>query len=151
MPPLQQRYICHKLILFYKIRLDLTPSYLTPPLPPLSSSSGYPFTKLFYPVPLVKKASTLSGFIPRAIILWNDLPGTVQQLRCISVFKRKLKSLLKLSFASYSIITFTFNDSYCSPFLYPASPSLFFPYSLFYFTTGTPPDKYLYFSVIPYK
>ena len=96
MPSLQQRFAYHTLVLFYKLHSHRAPLYLTSLLPSLSSNSGYPFRKLSYPVPLVKKTSTLSSFIPRSIILWNDLPSFVQQSRSISIFKTRLRSHLKL-------------------------------------------------------
>ena len=79
LPPLKNRFNYHTLVLFYKIRQNLAPKYLCSLVPDLSSTtSGYSFRKFSYPVPLTKKSATLESFLPRAIILWNDLPTNVQ-------------------------------------------------------------------------
>ena len=69
LPQLQQRFDYHTLVLFFKIKSNLAPPYLTERLPQLSSHCGYNFRKNLYPVPAVKKSSTLTSFFPRSIIL----------------------------------------------------------------------------------
>ena len=91
LPPLNKRFNYHTLVMFYKIHQKLAPSYLCSLVPPLTSStSGYPFRKSSYPVPFVRKTATLQSFLPRAIILWNDLPNDVQASKTLSTFKSRL-------------------------------------------------------------
>ena len=66
LPQLQQRFDYHTLVLFFKIKSNLAPPYLTELLPQLSSHCGYNFQKNLYPVPAVKKSSTLTSFFPRS-------------------------------------------------------------------------------------
>ena len=87
----------HTLVLFYKIRQNLAPKYLCTLVPDLSSTtSGYSFRKFSYPVPLTQNSATLESFLPRAIILWNDLPTNVQSSKTLSTFKTKLRVHLSL-------------------------------------------------------
>ena len=97
LPPLKNRFNYHTLVLFYKIRQNLAPKYLCSLVPDLSSTtSGFSFRKFSYPVPLTKKSATLESFLPRAIILWNDLPTNVQSSKTLSTFKTKLRVHLSL-------------------------------------------------------
>ena len=93
LPPLEKRFKYHTLVLFYRIRSNLAPAHLSSILPPLTSStSGYPFRKLSYPVPYTRKSSTLASFLPRAIILWNALPKEIQLSKSLSLFKKELRA-----------------------------------------------------------
>ena len=95
--PLKNRFNYHTLVLFYKIRQNLAPKYLCSLVPDLSSTtSGYSFRKFSYPVPLTKKSTTLESFLPRAIILWNDLPTNVQSSKARSRPLAKLRVHLSL-------------------------------------------------------
>ena len=97
LPPLTlKRFDYHTLILFYKIKSNLAPAYLTELLPSPSHNSGHTFRKELYPVPLVKKSSSLSSFLPRSIILWNtsSLLSELQKSSSLSTFKSALKSHL---------------------------------------------------------
>ena len=85
-PPLQKRFDFHTLVLFYKMRKNLTPSYLSSLMPSPSSTSGYQFHREPYAVPAVSKISSLASFIPRSIILWNTLPSSVQSAKTVSQF-----------------------------------------------------------------
>ena len=96
LPPLQTRFDYFTLMLFYKIRMRLSPQSLQNMLPNPSSHSGYQFRKLSYPVPKVKKSLTLASFFPRAIILWNDLPANLHSINTLSKFKSELRKHLKL-------------------------------------------------------
>ena len=58
MPPLQRRFDYHALLLFYKIRSEVAPTYLSSSLLPPLSSSSYKLRKMSYPVPKVSKKST---------------------------------------------------------------------------------------------
>ena len=97
LPPLKKRFEYHTLTLFFKMKHQMVPQYLSSLVPaPTSESSRYSFRKLSYPVPLVSKTSTLNSFLPRAIILWNSLPAAFQDIKTLAHFKFKLKSFLKL-------------------------------------------------------
>ena len=54
-------------------------------------------SKIFLPCPPHKKSATLESFLPRAIILWNDLPTNVQSSKTLSTFKTKLRLRLHVS------------------------------------------------------
>ena len=66
-------------------------------LPDPTSRSGYNFRKSSYPVPTVSRTSTLTSFLPRAIILWNGLPADLQLLTTSNSFKSALEKYLKLT------------------------------------------------------
>ena len=53
--PLQKRFDFHTLVLFYKMRKNLTPSCLSSLMPSPSSTSGYQFRREPYLVPAVSK------------------------------------------------------------------------------------------------
>ena len=91
LPPVKKRFDQHTLILFYKIKSNLAPAYLTELLPSPSHNSGHTFRKELYPVPLVKKSSSLSSFLPRSIILWFSLPSELQKSSSLNTFKSALK------------------------------------------------------------
>ena len=55
LPPLQKRFDFHTLVLFYEMRKNLTPSYLSSLMPSPSPTSGYQFRREPYPVPAVSK------------------------------------------------------------------------------------------------
>ena len=58
--PLEKRFEYHTLVLFYRVRANLAPTYLSSLVPPLTSTkSGYSFRKESYPVPLTKKICIL--------------------------------------------------------------------------------------------
>ncbi len=97
LPPLARRFEYHTLILFFKIRQKLSPSYLNEILPEtFSQTTPYNLRKSVYPVPMLTKKSTYSDFFPRSIILWNGLPIQVQQSCSLSTFKVKIRSHLHL-------------------------------------------------------
>ena len=95
LPQFQQRFDYHTLVLFFKIKLNLAPPYLTELLPQLSSNCGYNFRKNLYPVPAVKKSPTLTSFFPRSIFLSNRLPSDIQSSTSLPKFKAVLRAYLK--------------------------------------------------------
>ena len=96
LPPVQTRFNYHTLMLFFKIRMQLSPQNLQNCLPNPSSESGYSFRKKSYPIPKVKRSATLASFFPRSIILWNDLPADLHFITSLSEFKSQLRKHLKL-------------------------------------------------------
>ena len=97
LPPLAKRFEYHTLVLFYRVRANLAPTYLSSLVPPLTSTkSGYSFRKKSYPVPLTKKTASLNSFLPCAIISWNALPAEVQCSKTLLTFKNRLRGHLSL-------------------------------------------------------
>ena len=75
----------------------LSPMYLQRLLPQAcSTSSHYHLRGHNFPVPTVRSSCALKAFLPRSIILWNDLPPNIQALRTVASFKAALKKHLKL-------------------------------------------------------
>ena len=84
-------------ILQNKIKNKLSPMYLRRLLPrACSTSSHYHVRGHNFPVPTVRSSRALKDFLPRSIILWNDLPPDIQALRTVASFKSALKKHLKL-------------------------------------------------------
>ena len=84
-------------VLLYKIKNKPSPLYLRRLLPQAcSTSSHYHLRGHNFPVPTVRSSRTLKAFLPRSIILWNDLPPDIQALRTVASFKAALKKHLKL-------------------------------------------------------
>ena len=97
LPPLQKRFQFHSLVLLFKMRQKLSPRYLSSLLPEtMSTSSMCNLRKSSYPVPVVNKKSTLRSFLPRAIILWNDLPRDIHRTTSLEKFKTQLKFHLNI-------------------------------------------------------
>ena len=95
--PLQKRFDYHTPVMFYKIHSDNAPlAYLTSLLSPLSLSSGYTFGKMSYRFPAVKGTSTMDSFLPRGVVLWNELSMDIQQSSSTFIFKKRLRTHLKL-------------------------------------------------------
>ena len=100
LPPLKRRFDYHTLLLFYKIRSEVAPTYLSSFLHPPLSFSGYKLRKMSYPVPNVSTKSIILSFLPRPIMLWNDLPSELQKTPSLSIFKSRLRYRLNLKFSS---------------------------------------------------
>ena len=97
LPDLQKRFDFLTLILFFKIRNKKCPQYLHNWLPPMfKATTSYNLRSNRYPLPLVSKSSTLSCFLPRALMLWNDLPAQVQAAGSTALFKKALKKHFSL-------------------------------------------------------
>ena len=97
LPPFQRRVDYHTLLLFFKMKIRSTPHYLSSLIPLSTASlSGYSLRKTSFPVPVVSRKSTLSSFLPRAIILWNALPSTIHSTHTLFLFKKLLKEHLGL-------------------------------------------------------
>lgn len=98
LPALNTRLEYHTLLLFFKIRQNTTPSYLSAILPrTFNDSTTYRLRKMNYPFPGVRKTSSLNGFFPRAIEMWNNLPVQIQQSNSLQLFKRNLRAHLQLA------------------------------------------------------
>ena len=88
LPPFQRRFDCHTLLLFCKIRSEVAPTYLYSLLPPALSSSGYKLRKKLLPSPKYKQKSTLSSFLSRAIMPWNDLLSKLEKNSLTHYFQK---------------------------------------------------------------
>ena len=96
LPPLQTRFDYHSLVLLYKMRSSLAPPYLCTLLPQrASTTTGYSIRKSGYPVPATRKSSTLSSFVPRAIVVWNALPKEIQEFKTLTMFTTRLRTHLQ--------------------------------------------------------
>ena len=96
--PFNRRFCYHTLLLFFKIKNNISPSYLTSILPPsFKTTTPYSLRKTVYPVPYLTTQKTLQSFFPRSIILWNSLPAEVQNSSSIYILKRLLKEHLRIS------------------------------------------------------
>ena len=149
LPPLKKRFEYHTLTLFFKMKHQMVPQYLSSLVPaPTSESSRYSFRKLSYPVPLVSKTSTLNSFLPRAIILWNSLPAAFQDIKTLAHFKFQLKSFLKLiNLPFFPIFGLPFSPfiiffSFFSLFSFPIPIPIFCVILLLFFFQERSLDKY---------
>ena len=98
-------------------------------LPDPTSRSGYNFRKSSYPVPTVSRTSTLTFFLPRAIILWNGLPADLQLLTTSNSFKSALKKYLKLTWLyllflwnTFLVLSYPYDTSFCLVHTPPPPP-----------------------------
>ena len=92
MPALDQRLTCHTLILFFKIKTHLSPSYLSEILPQsFTRTTEYNLRGNNYPVPYLRRKKSYASFFPRAIVQWNNLPSDIQQSCSLGTFRQKLK------------------------------------------------------------
>jgi hypothetical protein len=91
---LKERRQRHKLLLYKKITLGMTPDYLTALLPPLvSATNPYPRRRpQERTVPTCRTETYRRSFFPSTTLLWNDLPLSAQNSQSISEFKRHLVS-----------------------------------------------------------
>ena len=94
----------HKLVMFYKMKNNLCPNYLSSLIPPnIGSSVRYNLrnvndtrsvhanTQLYY-----------NSFLPSAIREWNDLPRDIQDSSTVASFKTRLNSNIALPPPYYS-------------------------------------------------
>ena len=93
LPPLQNRFDSHFLVLLYKMRSSLAPPYLCSLLPQRASaaigdipseSQGTQFQQ--------QENHSLSSFVPRSIVLWNALPKEIQESNMLTKFKTQLRT-----------------------------------------------------------
>ena len=66
-----------------------------------------------FPIPTVRSFRALKAFLPSSIILWNDLPSDIQELRTVASFKAASKKHLKLymSFLTINAVEGSRHDS----------------------------------------
>ena len=111
LPSLQKRFDHFTLALFFKVRIHQAPNSLYILFPPPSSSPGYTFQKISYPIPAVSRSSTLKSFLPRAIILWKALPVELQAMKSVHSFKRShLKLIWFLKFLKFLFSFFSYTS-----------------------------------------
>ena len=85
LPPVQASLNYLTLVLFYKIKKNkLSPPYLQRLLPKACGiSSHYHLRGQKFLTPTVRSSRALKAFLPRSIIVWNDLPPDIQALRTV--------------------------------------------------------------------
>ena len=99
---LQKRFDFLTLILFFKIRSKKCLQYLHNWLPPMfKATTSYNLRSNIYSLPLVSKSSALSCFLPRALMLWNDLPAQVQASRSAALLKKAIKNIFIFNCLSF--------------------------------------------------
>ena len=92
--PLYIRRERRKLCLFYKIKNNLVPTYLTEMLPPtFETISPYNLRgRSNYVPPNLRLTQSQNSFLPSTIRLWNDLPDSVKNAENFARFKNTLKT-----------------------------------------------------------
>ena len=89
---LKERRKRHKLIQFHKIINNACPDYLSDLLPPLASTANSyhrrrPYERIISPF---RTELYRNSFFPSTTLLWNNLPGNIQESSSLSEFKRYL-------------------------------------------------------------
>lgn len=79
----------HKLILFYKMKNELCPTYLNN-LIPNNPNNRYQFRNTTIPSIQCRSELYRNSFLPSVIIEWNQLPVDVKTSQSLSIFKHKL-------------------------------------------------------------
>ena len=100
MSMLKKRFENHALTLFFKMKHQMVPQYLSSLVPaPTSESSRYSFQKLSYPVPLVSKTTTLKLIASYLVLAYSGIPYQRQFKikKTLAHFKFQLKSFLKIN------------------------------------------------------
>jgi len=76
----------------YKIKHDMTPTYMSTPLPQQNNQAGYELrNSTAIPGINTRTSSFQNSFFPQTIKDWNNLELEVQQAPSIYSFKSKLK------------------------------------------------------------
>ena len=80
----------HKLILFYKMKQNISPSYLTN-LIPIPQENRYPLRNR-NDIPTIQSRTSLyqESFLPSVIRQWNSLPEDVKSSPTLSIFKHRI-------------------------------------------------------------
>ena len=87
---LQDRRLKHKLNLFFKMQLDLTPPYLISLVPPsVSETTRYNNLRNadYYTTINCRTQLYYTSFVPSVVREWNGLPGAVKQISSLHSFK----------------------------------------------------------------
>ena len=94
---LESRRNRRKLVLFYKMHNQLTPTYLHNLLPNLvRDRSRYPLrNNNDYETPNYRLSTTRSSFLPYTINLWNSLPENIRNQQSIPKFKNAITPQIK--------------------------------------------------------
>ena len=91
---LQERRRKHKLVLFYKMKNNLTPEYLSSLVPPsVSSESRYSLRNADnLQAPRARTKLYLESFLPSTVREWNSLPLEIRQSPSVNSFKSSINS-----------------------------------------------------------
>ena len=95
--PLSKRRTYFKLVLFYKMKNQITPAYLSNLCPaPVADRTNYNLRNAEDIDPLTStKNYFLKSFLPSTIRLWNELPKELRAVSTVNTFKIKIAAHLK--------------------------------------------------------
>ena len=100
---LEKRRQNHKLILFYKMQNNLTPSYLTDLLPSNNAVGAYNLRNTRSVN--ARTESYRSSFLPSTIRAWNALPQPTRESSSIAIFKHRLNINLGKPSTLFNIVS----------------------------------------------
>jgi hypothetical protein len=92
--PLDIRRENHKLIMFYKLKNNLAPNYITKHIPlPLSATNHYSLRNITnLKPPYARLTMSRNSFFPSTTRLWNNLPSKSKTALTTIAFKKSLKT-----------------------------------------------------------
>ena len=91
---LENRRKYQKLILTFKVKNNLTPSYLNNLFPDTVDARGYNLRNdRNFIVPARRTEIYAKSFIPSSTALWNNLPRDIQNLDSLTLFKQAINTL----------------------------------------------------------
>ena len=93
----------HKLVLFYKMKQKITPSYLTN-LIPIPQENRYPLRNR-NDIPTIQTRTSLyqESFLPSVIRQWNLLPENVKSSQTLPIFKHRISPNMQKPPIYYSV------------------------------------------------
>ena len=90
---IQERCNVAKLIMFFKIKSGLCPSYLSDLIPTRNNEVYYQLRHpRIIPKPKTRLTTFDKSFIPSTITIWNNIPQNIQESKSLSVFKRNISN-----------------------------------------------------------
>ena len=92
---LNLRRWCRRLTLLYKILNNLTPSYMIEPIPPLRQSNYTLRNPDVIGRIMARTEKFKSSFYPSCLTEWNELDPEIRLAPSVTVFKKKLLSIIR--------------------------------------------------------
>ena len=93
--PLSTRRLMHRLILFYKMKNNLTPGYLSSLIPQAAEESRYNTRNpLDVRIPRCRTQFYSKSFFPSTVHSWNHLPAEIRQSDSLPIFKSRILNFL---------------------------------------------------------